>query len=97
MDQYITVTLIEEDDAVNPPFIIDTEVVAPNFVLKIGRLSIHISPERLAQLGRAIDSVVPFSASAVTETLQNDDYCPSCGTGGPDGCILCGRVVEDAQ
>jgi len=35
------------------------------------------------------------NASTVTETLKNDDYCPSCGTGGPDGCVLCGRTVAE--
>ena len=40
------------------------------------------------------------AASTVTETpmeLRNDDYCPSCGTGGPDGCQLCGRIVPEVS
>ena len=72
--QYITVTLIEDHDTDHkPPFLIDTTTIAPIFVLQIGRISIHMTPERLAQLGRAIDAVTMFSASTVAETPNSEE------------------------
>lgn len=50
-NQYFSVTLIESADDRTPDISVDIETVAPDTILKIGNLNIHLTRERLAELG----------------------------------------------
>lgn len=50
--QYFSIALLEDEDGL-PEIEVDTTVIAPQVVLKIGNLNIHMTPERLAELGTA--------------------------------------------
>jgi hypothetical protein len=45
--------------------------------------------------GRKAVSEHSYDRVIAAPEVRNDAWCPGCGNGGPDGCILCGRTVTE--